>query len=135
MTESFRVLAIVLAGAKYRLIDFALSNLVNGGFRRIVVLTQYKSHKQPAVLLTEHLRVWIHTKVRAGGVARERHKRWLGCGSVGFSSAPVPIDPRLHTARCPTHRPYRGTRLVLQGHRTPIGQVAVRLHRWRSTNR
>jgi glucose-1-phosphate adenylyltransferase len=28
----------------YRLIDFALSNLVNGGFRRIVVLTQYKSH-------------------------------------------------------------------------------------------
>jgi glucose-1-phosphate adenylyltransferase len=31
-------------GASYRLIDFALSNLVNGGLRRIVVLTQYKSH-------------------------------------------------------------------------------------------
>ncbi len=31
-------------GAQYRLIDFVLSNLVNGGFRRIVVLTQYKSH-------------------------------------------------------------------------------------------
>ncbi len=31
-------------GGQYRLIDFALSNLVNGGFRRIVVLTQYKSH-------------------------------------------------------------------------------------------
>jgi glucose-1-phosphate adenylyltransferase len=31
-------------GGNYRLIDFALSNLVNGGFRRIVVLTQYKSH-------------------------------------------------------------------------------------------
>lgn len=30
-------------GGHYRLIDFALSNLVNGGFRRIVVLTQYKS--------------------------------------------------------------------------------------------
>lgn len=30
-------------GGQYRLIDFALSNLVNGGFRRIVVLTQYKS--------------------------------------------------------------------------------------------
>src|SRR3970040_1385497 len=28
----------------YRLIDFALSNLVNAGYRRIVVLTQYKSH-------------------------------------------------------------------------------------------
>ncbi len=31
-------------GGTYRLIDFALSNLVNGGFLRIVVLTQYKSH-------------------------------------------------------------------------------------------
>jgi glucose-1-phosphate adenylyltransferase len=31
-------------GGLYRLIDFALSNLVNAGYRRIVVLTQYKSH-------------------------------------------------------------------------------------------
>ena len=63
MTE--RVLSMVLAGGEgkrlspltrdrakpavpfggvYRLIDFVLSNLVNAGFRRIVVLTQYKSH-------------------------------------------------------------------------------------------
>jgi glucose-1-phosphate adenylyltransferase len=31
-------------GGTYRLIDFALSNLVNAGVRRIAVLTQYKSH-------------------------------------------------------------------------------------------
>jgi glucose-1-phosphate adenylyltransferase len=31
-------------GGDYRLIDFALSNLANGGYLRIVVLTQYKSH-------------------------------------------------------------------------------------------
>ena len=31
-------------GGNYRLIDFALSNLVNAGYRRVVVLTQYKSH-------------------------------------------------------------------------------------------
>ncbi len=31
-------------GGNYRLIDFPLSNLANGGYRRIVVLTQYKSH-------------------------------------------------------------------------------------------
>jgi glucose-1-phosphate adenylyltransferase len=31
-------------GGIYRLVDFALSNLVNGGIRRIAVLTQYKSH-------------------------------------------------------------------------------------------
>jgi glucose-1-phosphate adenylyltransferase len=60
-----KVLAIVLAGGEgkrlmplttdrakpavpfggiYRLVDFALSNLVNGGYLQIVVLTQYKSH-------------------------------------------------------------------------------------------
>src|SRR5579859_4801111 len=31
-------------GGNYRLVDFALSNLVNAGYMRIVVLTQYKSH-------------------------------------------------------------------------------------------
>ena len=31
-------------GGSYRLIDFALSNLVNAGYTRIAVLTQYKSH-------------------------------------------------------------------------------------------
>ncbi len=65
MPADYRVLAIVLAGGAgkrlapltadrakpavpfgglYRLVDFALSNLVNGGMRRICVLTQYKSH-------------------------------------------------------------------------------------------
>jgi glucose-1-phosphate adenylyltransferase len=41
-------------GGNYRLVDFALSNLVNSGYRRIVVLTQYKSHS-----LDTHLaRTW-----------------------------------------------------------------------------
>ncbi|MEN8113543.1 MAG: glucose-1-phosphate adenylyltransferase [Actinomycetota bacterium] len=31
-------------GGVYRLVDFVLSNLVNGGYRKIAVLTQYKSH-------------------------------------------------------------------------------------------
>ena len=65
MRSTPRVLGIVLAGGEgkrlsplttdrakpavpfggmYRLIDFVLSNLVNGGYERIVVLTQYKSH-------------------------------------------------------------------------------------------
>ncbi|MFA5565270.1 MAG: glucose-1-phosphate adenylyltransferase [Acidimicrobiia bacterium] len=65
MHDPSRVLCIVLAGGEgkrlapltldrakpavpygghYRLIDFALSNLVNAGYRRIIVLTQYKSH-------------------------------------------------------------------------------------------
>src|SRR4051794_759276 len=35
--------AVPFAGI-YRLIDFALSNVVNSGYRQVVVLTQYKSH-------------------------------------------------------------------------------------------
>jgi len=31
-------------GGLYRVVDFALSNLANAGWRRICVLTQYKSH-------------------------------------------------------------------------------------------
>ncbi len=65
MRSTPRVLGIVLAGGEgkrlapltadrakpavpfggiYRLVDFVLSNLVNAGYLRIVVLTQYKSH-------------------------------------------------------------------------------------------
>jgi glucose-1-phosphate adenylyltransferase len=45
-----RAKAAVPFGGLYRLVDFALSNLVNGGIRRICVLTQYKSHS-----LDQHL--------------------------------------------------------------------------------
>ena len=34
----------VYFGGKFRIIDFALSNCVNSGIRRIGVVTQYKSH-------------------------------------------------------------------------------------------
>ena len=38
-------------GGKYRIIDFALTNCLHSGLRRILVLTQYKSHS-----LQKHLR-------------------------------------------------------------------------------
>ena len=31
-------------GGIYRLVDFALSNVVNSGYAKVIVLTQYKSH-------------------------------------------------------------------------------------------
>src|ERR1700740_3618910 len=34
----------VFFGGKFRIIDFALSNCLNSGVRRICVLTQYKAH-------------------------------------------------------------------------------------------
>ena len=38
-------------GGRYRIIDFTLSNCLHSGLRRILVLTQYKSHS-----LQKHLR-------------------------------------------------------------------------------
>src|ERR1700712_4247046 len=40
----FRAKPAVFFGGKFRIIDFALSNCINSGIRRIGVLTQYKSH-------------------------------------------------------------------------------------------
>jgi len=47
---SFRGKPSVPFGGKYRIIDFALSNCLNSGLRRIYVLTQYKSDS-----LNQHL--------------------------------------------------------------------------------
>ncbi len=48
---SDRTKAAVPYGGKYRLIDFSLANCLHSGLRRILVLTQYKSHS-----LQKHLR-------------------------------------------------------------------------------
>ncbi|EIJ35047.1 glucose-1-phosphate adenylyltransferase [Thiothrix nivea] len=49
-------------GGKYRIIDFALSNCVNSGIRRVGVLTQYKSHS-----MIRHLqRAWGFMRAEIG---------------------------------------------------------------------
>ena len=89
-----KVLAIVLAGGEgkrltpltadrakpavpfgglYRMVDFALSNLVNGGYLKIVVLTQYKSHS-----LDRHIT-----------------KTWRMSTLLGNYVTPVPAQQRL----------------------------------------
>lgn len=91
---STKVLAIVLAGGEgkrlmpltldrakpavpfggiYRLIDFALSNIVNSGYLRVVVLTQYKSHS-----LDKHIA-----------------QTWRMSSLLGNYVAPVPAQQRL----------------------------------------
>jgi glucose-1-phosphate adenylyltransferase len=60
-------------GGVYRLIDFALSNLVNSGLQQIVVLTQYKSHS-----LDRHVST-----------------TWLLPGMLGSYIASVPAQQRL----------------------------------------
>ena len=89
-----RVLAIVLAGGEgkrlmpltvdrakpavpfggiYRLIDFSLSNMINSGFLKVVVLTQYKSHS-----LDRHIA-----------------KTWRLSSMLGNYVAPVPAQQRV----------------------------------------
>jgi len=60
-------------GGIYRLIDFALSNIVNSGYLKIVVLTQYKSHS-----LDAHIT-----------------KTWRMSTLLGNYVAPVPAQQRL----------------------------------------
>ena len=61
LTE-WRAKPAVPFGGKYRIIDFALSNCVNSGLRRIGVLTQYKSHS-----LIRHLqRAWGFMRAEIG---------------------------------------------------------------------
>jgi glucose-1-phosphate adenylyltransferase len=60
-------------GGQYRLIDFALSNLINSGLRQIVVLTQYKSHS-----LDRHV-----------------SQTWRMSGLLGSYIASVPAQQRL----------------------------------------
>lgn len=60
-------------GGAYRLIDFVLSNLVNAGYMRIAVLTQYKSHS-----LDRHITT-----------------TWRMSSMVGDYVTPVPAQQRL----------------------------------------
>lgn len=89
-----RILAIVLAGGEgkrlmpltthrakpavpfggiYRLIDFALSNVINSGYLQVIVLTQYKSHS-----LDRHIA-----------------KTWRMSALLGNYVAPVPAQQRV----------------------------------------
>jgi glucose-1-phosphate adenylyltransferase len=65
-------------GAKYRLIDFAVSNLINGGFRHIVVLTQYKSHSLDVhISLTWQLSTLLGNYVTTVPAQMRSGKRWF----------------------------------------------------------
>ncbi len=64
-------------GGKYRLIDFAISNLVNGGFRHIVVLTQYKSHSLDVhISLTWQLSAILGNYITTVPAQMRRGPRW-----------------------------------------------------------
>lgn len=65
-------------GGNYRLIDFVLSNLVNGGFLKIVVLTQYKSHSLDRhIAQTWRLSAMLSNYVATVPAQMRRGPRWF----------------------------------------------------------
>ncbi|WP_104134159.1 glucose-1-phosphate adenylyltransferase [Cryobacterium sp. Y62] len=66
-------------GGHYRLVDFALSNLINSGVTQIVVLTQYKSHSLDRhVSQTWHVSGGLFNSYIASVPAQQRlGKRWF----------------------------------------------------------
>jgi len=65
-------------GGGYRLIDFALSNLINSGLRQVVVLTQYKSHSLDRhVSQTWRLSGMLHSYVASVPAQQRLGKRWF----------------------------------------------------------
>ena len=117
MRANPRVLSIVLAGGEgkrlmpltqdrakpavpfggiYRLIDFALSNIVNSGYLKVIVLTQYKSHS-----LDRHItKTWQMSNLLGNYVApvpaqQRRGKNWfLGSADAIYQSLNVLDDER-----------------------------------------
>jgi len=83
-------------GGDYRLIDFALSNLVNAGLRKIVVLTQYKSHS-----LDRHITTTWRLSTLLGGYVTpvpaqmRRGPRWfLGSADAIYQNLNLLYDER-----------------------------------------
>ncbi|MFT4230792.1 MAG: glucose-1-phosphate adenylyltransferase [Microbacterium sp.] len=69
--------AVPFAG-QYRLIDFAISNLINSGLRQIVVLTQYKSHSLDRhVSQTWRMSALLNSYVASVPAQQRLGKRWF----------------------------------------------------------
>lgn len=65
-------------GGQYRLIDFAISNLINSGLRQVVVLTQYKSHSLDRhVSQTWRMSALLDSYVTSVPAQQRLGKRWF----------------------------------------------------------
>ncbi len=83
-------------GGHYRLIDFPLSNLANGGYRKIVVLTQYKSHSLDVhISRTWRLSTLLGNYVTSVPAQMRRGPRWfLGSADALFQNLNLFDDER-----------------------------------------
>ena len=86
-------------GGNYRLIDFVLSNMVNAGFLRICVLTQYKSHS-----LDRHItQTWRMSQLLGNYVTPVPAQQRLGPRWYTGSADAILQSMNLITDERPTH--------------------------------
>jgi len=83
-------------GGSYRLIDFALSNLVNAGYLNCAVLTQYKSHSLDRhISLTWRLNSMLGNYVAPVPAQQRRGPKWyLGSADAIYQSMNLIVDER-----------------------------------------
>ncbi len=83
-------------GGIYRLIDFALSNLANSGFLKMVVLTQYKSHSLDRhVTKTWRMSTMLGNYVAPVPAQQRRGKQWFaGSADAIYQSLNLIHDER-----------------------------------------
>jgi glucose-1-phosphate adenylyltransferase len=83
-------------GGDYRIVDFALSNLVNAGYLRIVVLTQYKSHSLDRhIATTWRMSPLLGNYVTPVPAQMRRGPRWYaGSSDAIFQSLNLVYDER-----------------------------------------
>ncbi|MDF9276470.1 glucose-1-phosphate adenylyltransferase [Arthrobacter sp. EH-1B-1] len=87
--------AVPFAGS-YRLIDFALSNVVNSGYLQIVVLTQYKSHSLDRhISETWRMSTQLQQYIASVPAQQRRGKSWfLGSANAIYQSLNLIHDAR-----------------------------------------
>ena len=147
-----KVLAIVLAGGEgkrlmpltadrakpavpfggiYRLIDFALSNVVNSGYLKVVVLTQYKSHSLDRhVTKTWRMSTMLGNYVAPVPAQQRIDKNWY----LGSAERDLP-EPQPRPRRAARHRRRRRRRPRLPDGLLPDGRAAHRDRRRRDRGR
>jgi len=126
-------------GGVYRLIDFALSNLVNAGYRRIAVLTQYKSHSLDRHLaLTWHMSPLLGSYVAPVPAQMRRGPHWFsGSADAIYQNFNILEDEdpdhvlvfgadhiyRMDPHQMVQHHVARGAGVTVAGIRVPLEQA------------